>query len=84
MTETKAERYVTYAEFDDFKKHDSQEVRDDIKDIRSDLSEMKGDIKVLNASMKQMIDSKKFYKTVLVLAVLVPVANRLLSFFFEH
>lgn len=42
MTETKAERYVTYAEFDDFKKHDFQEVRDDIKDIRSDLSEMKG------------------------------------------
>lgn len=42
MTETKAERYVTYAEFDDFKKHDFQEVRDDIKDIRSDLSGNEG------------------------------------------
>ncbi len=37
MAETKTERYVTYAEFDDFKKHDFQEVRDDIKDIRTEL-----------------------------------------------
>ena len=36
MTETK-ERYVTYEEFNDFKRHDFQELKDDIKDLRGEV-----------------------------------------------
>ena len=55
MAETKTERYVTYAEFDDFKKRDFQEVRDDIKDIRTEL---KGIHSEMNDIRKDLSDFK--------------------------
>jgi uncharacterized protein YydD (DUF2326 family) len=92
MTETK-ERYVTYEEFNDFKRHDFQEVKDDLKQLRGDVteirieltelrSEMQGSLNVLTQRVDGIIASLNWYKYVFVLVVLVPFIERLISKFF--
>ncbi|MCA1354978.1 hypothetical protein [Weissella cibaria] len=73
MTETK-ERYVTYEEFNDFKCHDFQEVKDDIKDLR-------GEVKALTQRVDGIITTLNWYKYIFVLVVLLPFIERLVSRF---
>ncbi|MFW6771093.1 hypothetical protein [Weissella cibaria] len=73
MTETK-ERYVTYEEFNDFKRHDFQEVKDDIKDLR-------GEVKALTQRVDSIITTLNWYKYIFVLVVLLPFIERLVSRF---
>lgn len=94
MAETK-ERYVTYEEFNDFKRHDFQEVKDDIKDLRGEvkelrgdvteirveLTELRGDMKVLTQRMDGIVTSLNWYKYVFVLVVLLPFIERWVSRF---
>lgn len=87
MTETK-ERYVTYEEFNDFKRHDFQEVKDDLKELRGDVTEMRveltelrGDMKVLTQRVDGIVTSLNWYKYVFVLVVLAPFIERLVSRF---
>ena len=73
MTETK-ERYVTYEEFNDFKRHDFQEVKDDIKDLR-------GEVKSLTQRVDGIITTLNWDKYIFVLVVLLPFIERLVSRF---
>mgnify|MGYP002650950035 CR=1 FL=1 len=73
MTDTK-ERYVTYEEFNDFKRHDFQEVKDDIKDLR-------GEVKALTQRVDGIITTLNWYKYIFVLVVLLPFIERLVSRF---
>ncbi|TVV32366.1 hypothetical protein [Weissella cibaria] len=73
MTETK-ERYVTYEEFNDFKRHDFQEVKDDIKDLR-------GEVKALTQRVDGIITTLNWDKYIFVLVVLLPFIERLVSRF---
>lgn len=73
MAETK-ERYVTYEEFNDFKRHDFQEVKDDIKDLR-------GEVKALTQRVDGIITTLNWDKYIFVLVVLLPFIERLVSRF---
>lgn len=53
MAETK-ERYVTYEEFNDFKRHDFQEVKDDIKDLRGEVKELRGDVTEIRIELTEL------------------------------
>lgn len=94
MSETK-ERYVTYEEFNDFKRHDFQELKRGVKGLRSDvreiridlkesrieLTELRGDLKVLTQRVDGIVTSQNWYKYVFVLVVLAPFIERLVSHF---
>lgn len=89
------ERYVTYEAFNDFKHHDFQEVKDDIKDLRGEvkelrgdvteirveLTELRGDMKVLTQRADGIVTSLNWYKYVFVLVVLLPFIERWVSRF---
>ena len=62
MTETK-ERYVTYEEFNDFKHHDFQEVKDDLKDLREDVTEMRADLRVMDTRLTNVEKTLETFAT---------------------
>ena len=64
MTETK-ERYVTYEEFNDFKRHDFQEVKDDIKDLRGEVKELRGDVTEMRVELTELRGDMKVLMNVL-------------------
>ena len=85
MTETKGGQRLTSVEFDDFRKHDFREVRDDLKEIKSDLKDMRADLKAirtdileisrdikeLNVKVEQLTGSMKFDQTMITILALV-------------
>lgn len=62
MAETK-ERYVTYEEFNDFKHHDFQEVKDDLKDLREDVTEMRADLRVMDTRLTNVEKTLETFAT---------------------
>lgn len=48
------ERYVTYEAFNDFKHHDFQEVKDDIKDLRGEVKELRGDVTEMRVELTEL------------------------------
>lgn len=83
------ERYVTYDEFQEFKRTDIQEMKDDIRDLQKNVSEiskdvghLSGKIDVLTARFDDFTKSITWYKYVFLVAVLAPVAERIFNHLF--